>query len=117
MISLSTICLMDVLSLEIRGNYINIYYRGGNIVRISQSNNRYSFFFDVKYCRSEEYKKPEDNLYYQILASMDKYDAQAFIKNLPVMRIVMDAWFKKYPKKEQEFQQNLQSENAFVNAI
>jgi hypothetical protein len=104
----------DLLSLEIRRDYINIYYRGGNIVRISQSNNRYYFFFDVKYCRSEEYKKPEDNPHYQTLASMDKYDAQAFINNLPVMRIVMDAWFKKYPKKEREFQQNLQSENAFV---
>lgn len=105
---------LDVLSLEIRGDYINIYYRGGNIVRISRSNNRYSFFFDVKYCRSEEYKKPEDNLHYQTLASMDKYDAQAFIKNFPIMRIVMDGWFKKYPKKEREFQQNLQRENVFV---
>lgn len=104
----------DLLSLEIRGDYINIYYRGGNIVKISQSNNRYSFFFDVKYCRSEEYKKPEDNLYYQTLASMDKYDAQAFINNFPVMQIVMDAWFKKYPKRERKFQQKLQSENAFV---
>lgn len=104
----------DLLSLEIRGDYINIYYRGGNIVRIAQSNSRYSFFFDVKYCRSGEYQYPEDNPHYQTLASMDNYDAQAFIKNLPVMRSVMDAWFKKYPKKEREYQQNLQSENAFV---
>ena len=104
----------DRLSLEIRGDYVNIYYRGGNIVRISHRNNRYTFFFDVNYCRSEEYQNPEDNPHYQTLASMDKYDTQVFIENLPVMRIVMDAWFEKYPKKEREFQQNLQSENAFV---
>lgn len=109
-------------SLEIRGDYINIYYRGGNIVRISQKNKRYTFFFDLKYCRIKEvYERPEDNPNYQALSSMDKYDAQAFLRNLPVMREVMNAWFdkpqkedKKPPIREREYQQNLQRENAFV---
>lgn len=101
-------------SLEIRGDYINIYYRGGNIGRISQKNNRYTFFFDPKYCCNEEYKKPEDNPHYTTLKKMDLHDAQAFYRNLRIMREVMDARFLKHPKIEREFQQNLQRENAFV---
>lgn len=110
-------------SLEIRKNYIDIYYRGGRILEITQKkDNRYFFTFDLKYCRiKEKHERPEDNPNYQALSSMDKYDAQAFLRNLPVMRDVMNAWFdklqkedKKPPIREREYQQNLQRENAFV---
>ena len=33
------------LCLEIRENYINIYYRGGNLVRIQEKNGIFSAFF------------------------------------------------------------------------
>ena len=37
------------LCLEIRENYINIYYRGGNLVRIKEKNGIFTAFFDWKY--------------------------------------------------------------------
>ncbi len=40
----------DTLSLEIRDNYINIYYRGGNIFRIEQCTSEYKVYFDINYC-------------------------------------------------------------------
>ncbi len=40
----------DTLCLEIRENYINIYYRGGNILRVTEANGHYAFGFDQKYC-------------------------------------------------------------------
>ena len=39
------------LSLEIRNGYINIYYKGGNLLKITQKRTGYSFFFDAKDCR------------------------------------------------------------------
>ena len=104
----------DLFSLEIRRNYINIYYRGGSILKISQFKKGYRFHFDVNYCRNKENEKLEDHIYYQTLASMNQYDANAFISNFPLMQVVMDEWFKILPKREREFQQALQRKNSFV---
>jgi hypothetical protein len=39
----------DTLSLEIRDNYVNIYYRGGNLFRITPKEpSSYSIYFDTK---------------------------------------------------------------------
>lgn len=103
-------------SLEIRGDYINIYYRGSNIVRISRKNNRYIFFFDLKYCCSKENRSLEGNPHYTTLEKIGIHDAQAFHRNLPIMREVMDVRFNKSPKIEREYQQNLQRENALQSS-
>ncbi len=39
------------LSLEVRNGYINIYYKGGNLLKITQKSKGYSFHFDAKYCK------------------------------------------------------------------
>lgn len=36
------------LCLEIREDYLNIYYRGGSLMRISPADGGYSAFFDTK---------------------------------------------------------------------
>jgi len=48
---LQAVNIDDTLCLEIRENYINIYYRGGNILRITQNANDYIFEFDFNYCK------------------------------------------------------------------
>lgn len=45
------------LSLEIRYNCINIYYRGGNLLKVSQCKNKehtYEPFFDPNYARGKD---------------------------------------------------------------
>src|SRR5437867_4183729 len=44
----------DTLMLALRGNYINIYYRGGSILNISEKNGRYSAWFDTNYSQDNE---------------------------------------------------------------
>ena len=41
----------EQLSLEVRGGYINIYYKGGNLLKITQHKRRgYELSFDARYC-------------------------------------------------------------------
>ena len=42
----------QTLCLCIRENYINIYYRGGNLFRLSEGKNSYTGTFDLKYFKS-----------------------------------------------------------------
>ncbi len=37
------------LDLEIRDNYLNIYYLGGSILRVNKNDHSYSFVFDYNY--------------------------------------------------------------------
>ena len=41
------------LSLEVRNGYINIYYKGGNLLKITQKSKGYSFHFDAKYFKNK----------------------------------------------------------------
>ena len=41
------------LCLEIREDYVNIYYRGGNLLRISKTPTSYVAFFDPEYAGSD----------------------------------------------------------------
>lgn len=40
------------LCLEIRKNHINIYYRGGNLIKLSEDSGRYSVYFDTNYFKN-----------------------------------------------------------------
>ena len=70
----------NTLSLEIRDGYINIYYRGGNLLRITQKKNGYSFHFDERYCLNKG-----DDSAYDILRSLDTNSAGAFEEHFPLV--------------------------------
>ncbi|MCF2596209.1 hypothetical protein [Pseudoflavonifractor phocaeensis] len=40
----------DTLDLELRGDSVNIYYRGGSLFKITGINNVFSVSFDTNYC-------------------------------------------------------------------
>jgi len=96
------------LMLSIRESYINIYYRGGNILRVKeQSKGCYSAFFDNKYNKS-------------VLPVSDLSDiienqgaAREWVASFQDLKGIMDFYFSKYSKPEREFQQLVARENNF----
>jgi hypothetical protein len=92
------------LSLEIRDGYINIYYRGGNLLRITQKQVGYEFFFDVKYCTQEN-----DKL---LIESLSKRDSISYNRHFHELIDIMDQWFELHPKLEREHQHSL-----FINNL
>lgn len=92
----------DTLSLEIRENYINIYYRGGNVFKIEPwRRNEYRVLFDMNYCCKRK----------DIISQISLYDYEKWVDNIPLIKAEMDAYFHKYPKLEREYQQLVLREN------
>lgn len=90
------------LCLEIRQNYINIYYRGGNLIKIEEKD-CYIASFDKNYGIAEN-KVPKKELY-------DKSEVEKWIEAIPFLKQSMDFWFGAHPKEEREFQQLVLREN------
>ena len=88
------------LSLEIRNGYINIYYKGGNLLKITQKRTGYSFFFDAKYCRHK------DGNNFDLLNNLPD-DAQSYKKHFSLMMQEMDQWFEEHSKPERDYQHQL----------
>ncbi len=89
----------DTLDLELRGDSVNIYYRGGSIFKIEERDNSFSISFDTNYCRG-----------YSTSLRGNPSPAEAVAK-LPFYKQAMDWWFHEYPKYEREFQQVIVREN------
>jgi len=95
------------LCLEIRENYINIYYRGGNILRIEKTNECYVTSFDRKYLIEETTRVPT-NLPAKLTSPQD---INSWLLAIPFLKNEMDLWFGRNPKNEREFQQLIVREN------
>lgn len=99
----------NMLSLEIRDSYVNIYYRGGNLLRITQKKNGYAFHFNERYCLNKN-----DDSSYERLHSLDVNSAAAYAESFPIMVQEMNSWFAANPKPEREYQHNLLISNHSI---
>jgi hypothetical protein len=91
------------LCLELRENYINVYYRGGNVMRVCPTDEGYSAFFDRKYFGGAEapMPMPPDRL-------RKPEDVGAWLSALPSLKQAMDLW---QPGEEREVQQLVLRDN------
>ena len=99
------------LTIEIRSKYINIYYRGGNMLLIREKKTGYNFEFDLRYV-----KEDNDNKVKILISELPKHvatlnDAQAWSNMIPTIKAVMDTYFVSHKKAEREFQQLVVREN------
>jgi hypothetical protein len=92
----------NTLDLEIRENFVNVYYRGGNILRIIETRvNAYKYEFDRNYLSasvssiSPPTSKTNWDLYF------------------PKMKQIMDFYFSIHRKEEREYQQLVVRENNY----
>lgn len=101
----------DTLMLAIREGYINIYYRGGNLLKIEEkSNNSFSAYFDANYIKSADIQFSDLNIP-TIITAVE--DAQKCVQAIPHIKEVMDFYFSANNKPEREYQQVVARENNY----
>ncbi len=96
----------DTLMLSIRKDYINIYYRGGSILRVKETGkHQYEAVFDRGYA--------VDGLppYAPDWKITHESDIKSCIRTFPTLKEYMDFYFHTHPKLEREFQQLVVREN------
>ena len=91
------------LCFEIRNNYANIYYRGGNLCRIEETPSGYKLSFDANYAIDSDKKRKVEE--------MDSLHPHDWVKEIPFLKGVMDEWFTENPKAEREVQQLILRDN------
>ncbi len=96
----------NTLDIEIRENYINIYYRGGNALRMKEIGvNRYSYQFDPEYLKATTFLSEDIIKDYKSKLDWNNY--------FPLVKQAMDLYFTKYSKEEREYQQLVVRENNY----
>ena len=113
----------NTLMLAIRKEYINIYYRGGSILRLfwdKDKDHQYNAKFDFNYAEPGKRSPEAEKI---IIATEEKLDLKKIIKktsdvqewlnNFPALKQIMDEYLTKHEKLEREFQQLVVRENNF----
>ena len=96
------------LQLAIRENYVNIYYRGGNILRVKEiRSGMYQAEFDPNY------DKHGRGLPSAPAIIQNAGDSEVWVATFPHRKDLMDEYFSSKDKSEREFQQLVVRENNY----
>lgn len=90
------------LCLEIREDYLNVYYRGGSLLRVKRQRTRYDFYFDQNY-----FAEPS------AIALPQADDVAAWVALVPTLKDAMDLCLGRHSKDEREIQQQILRDNNF----
>lgn len=94
------------LMLAIRNNYLNVYYRGGNLLQLTrQSDGSYQSFFDDRYSKSGQ----SISALPPVINS--KNEAKNCVDSFQELKLTMDFYFSDNYKLEREYQQLVAREN------
>lgn len=96
------------LCLEIRSDYINIYYRGGNLLTVTKKVSDYDFKFDFRYVLNNGgiWDSPTKEQFNCL---------EDYLRCVPQLKREMDFWFSKHQKLEREIQQAMLRENNLTS--
>lgn len=100
----------DTLCMELRGNRVVIYYRGGALYTIEEkAEHEYSIWFNDNYCSINK----------DINKSVSKHflSTQETIEDVYKYKYYMDIYFSKHKKFEREFQQLIVRDNNFSGKV
>lgn len=119
--------------LEIRKNYINLYYRGGNLFKIKAVQIRgkvqggYRFEWDLKYTCGKPLVFSPDILGTAILSKSrknrldimvsDQESCRSCIRIIPELKRCMKEYFREHPKTEKFIQQAIVEKNTLSNYL
>lgn len=98
------------LDMEIREQAVNIYYRGGSLLKVApvpRKPSMYTFTFDSNYSPD----KTATDLGLPSPTVHSATDATAWVESIPRLKDTMDLWFGKHPKDERALQQMVVWEN------
>lgn len=87
--------------LGIRGEYINVYYRGASVLRVCRDKDGYAAFFDTRYFGGTVPSMPPHSL-------RNESDVAAWLAALPTLKQAIDLW---EPGEEREVQQLILRDN------
>lgn len=90
------------LELAIRKDYINVYYRGGNLLRVEErSPERFTARFDPKYLSPEKHAR----ISWPASLISRASDADSWVGLFPTLKDSMDLWFGRHGRDERACQQ------------
>jgi hypothetical protein len=96
------------LCLELRQNYVNVYYRGGNLMKVSRVPSGYAAFFDDNYFKGTvpPGSIPEAPI-------QQPAHVAAWLAALPWLKQGMDLFRGRHPNSERDVQQMILRDNNF----
>jgi hypothetical protein len=106
------------LDVQIRKDYLNIYYQGGNIARVKSENSvefdKFYFYLDRKTIPKKDLSQVEiKKLKSHRVSLVSKFEAGNYEAYFVQAKEVMDKWFKVNPKLERLEQHKLSIENQY----